>query len=423
MNKKKFYARLRTIFVIICILTVGIIGELIVYSYIKNSEKSKDNSHVEKDLTNNGKQVENANDNPAKDSNQTSENKDDEMNENTDTAKEYPNENMNENNNEGKEKADKTEDKNTDDIVMLFTGDIYLSDFILNQYNKKGIDGILSESIQEEFQKAHMVMVNEEFPFSNRGSKAEDKQFTFRIDPKYVQIFKDMMINVVTLGNNHVLDYGTEALQDTFTTLQGVDIQYVGAGNNLKEARETKYFDMGEKTIAVLGASRVIPVTDWNAGENKPGLFTTYDPTALIAEIETAKAQSDYVIVYVHWGIEKKNHPEEYQRKMARQYIDAGADLVVGSHPHVLQGVEYYKDKPIIYSLGNFMFYSNIPQTALLKVTLQEGELPKVEVLPAKAENGKTIIIEDPKEIKEFYQYISDLSYGVTFDKNGTITY
>jgi len=167
----------------------------------------------------------------------------------------------------------------------------------------------------------------------------------------------------------------------------------------------------------------VIPVTEWNAGENKPGLFTTYDPTALIAEIETAKLQSDYVIVYVHWGIEKKNHPEEYQRKMAKQYIDAGADLVVGSHPHVLQGMEYYKGKPIIYSLGNFMFYSNIPQTALLKVTLQKGDSVKTELLPAKAENGTTFIIEDTKEIQQFYKYMTDISYGVTFDKSGAISY
>ena len=252
---------------------------------------------------------------------------------------------------------------------------------------------------------------------------AKDKQFTFRIDPQYVQIFSDMMINVVTLGNNHVLDYGTEALLDTFSTLQDAKIPYVGAGNNLKEARETKYFDVGEKTVAILGASRVIPVTEWNAGENKPGLFTTYDPTALIAEIEAAKLQSDYVIVYVHWGIEKKNHPEEYQRKMAKQYIDAGADLVVGSHPHVLQGMEYYKGKPIIYSLGNFMFYSNIPQTALLKVTLQKGDSVKTELLPAKAENGTTFIIEDTKEIQQFYKYMTDISYGVTFDKSGAISY
>jgi poly-gamma-glutamate synthesis protein (capsule biosynthesis protein) len=415
MNKKKFHARLRTIVIIIFILAVGIIGELIAYSYVKISNKAKENSSAENDLHTDGDHKENTNEDLAKNSDMASEEHNSDVSkENRDFEKENPYEDTNETN---------ADDKNTDEIVMLFTGDIYLSDFILNQYNKKGVDGILSESIQEEFQNAHIVMANEEFPFSNRGSKAKDKQFTFRIDPQYVQVFTDMMINVVTLGNNHVLDYGTEALQDTFSALQGAKIPYVGAGNNIKEARETKYFDVGEKTIAILGASRVIPVPEWNAGENKPGLFTTYDPTALIAEIETAKSQSDYVIVYVHWGIEKNNHPEEYQRKMAKQYIDAGADLVVGSHPHVLQGVEYYKDKPIIYSLGNFVFYNNIPQTSLLKVTLQEGDSVKIELLPAKAENGTTFIIEDPKEIEKFYKYITDISYGVTFDKTGAISY
>lgn len=414
MNKKKFYARLRLLVVIICFLTVGIIGELLVYSYFKNSDKDK--TSYEENINNNGNQVESANKNPAKDSDTASENKGEAKEENTDSKKENPYENTK--NIEGKDVID----KNTDEIVMLFTGDIYLSDYVLNQYNKKGVDGILSQGIQEEFQNAHFVMANEEFPFSLKGSKAEDKQFTFRIDPKYVQVFTDMMIDAVTLGNNHVLDYGIQALQDTFTTLQGAKIQYVGAGNNLKESRETRYFNIDEKTIAVLGASRVIPFSHWNAGENKPGLFTTYDPTALIAEIKAAKTQSDYVIVYVHWGLERKNHPEEYQRNMGKQYIDAGADLVVGSHSHVLQGVEYYKDKPIIYSLGNFMFYNSIPQTALLKVTLQEENV-KVEFLPAKAENGKTLLIEDLGEMQKFYKYMTDISYGVTFDKTGNISY
>ena len=470
MSKKKFHARLRLIVIIVCILTVGIIGELLAYSFFKNSDKVKGSSYVEKDIKNKGYQVENDNENLAKDSNTVAENKGNDIKESRNSekkSKDSKKENENseiKNENSKKESKDsekknknseirnkdsekgskdskkenpyestkgtkdkdvtnnKIADKNTDETVMLFTGDIYLSEYVLNQYNKKGIAGILSQGIQEEFQKADLVMANEEFPFSSRGSKAADKQFTFRIDPKYVQIFNDMMINVVTLGNNHILDYGTQALQDTFSTLKGAKIQYVGAGNNLKEARETEYFDTGGKTIAVLGASRVIPVADWNAVENKPGLFTTYDPTALIAEIKAAREQSDYVIVYVHWGIERKNHPEEYQRNMAKQYIDAGADLVVGSHPHVLQGIEYYKDKPIIYSLGNFMFYNNIPQTALLKVTLQEENI-KVNLLPAKAENGKTLLIEDSKEMQKFYKYMTDISYGVTFDKTGNISY
>ena len=97
-------------------------------------------------------------------------------------------------------------------------------------------------------------------------------------------------------------------------------------------------------------------------------MLTTYDPKILVDEIKKLRSQCDYLVVYVHWGIERKETPEDYQRSLGKQYIDAGADIVIGSHPHVLQGVEYYKGKPVVYSLGNFIFGSSIPKTALLKV-------------------------------------------------------
>ena len=188
------------------------------------------------------------------------------------------------------------------DTVMVFAGDIYWTDNVLDKYNNDGIDSILSKDMQAEFEEADIAMVNQEFAFSNRGTPMKDKQYTFRIDPKQVQIFKDMKVDIVTLANNHTLDYGTEALLDTFETLDTANIQYVGAGSNLAEARKTKYVEVNDKTIAFLGASRVIPVTDWNAGSDRPGLFTTYDPAALISEIETAKELCDYVVVLYSLG-------------------------------------------------------------------------------------------------------------------------
>ena len=307
------------------------------------------------------------------------------------------------------------------DTVMVFAGDIYWTDNVLDKYNNDGIDSILSKDMQAEFEEADIAMVNQEFAFSNRGTPMKDKQYTFRIDPKQVQIFKDMKVDIVTLANNHTLDYGTEALLDTFETLDTANIQYVGAGSNLAEARKTKYVEVNDKTIAFLGASRVIPVTDWNAGSDRPGLFTTYDPAALISEIETAKELCDYVVVYTHWGIEKNTTPEEYQRTLAKQYIDAGADLVIGSHPHVLQGIEYYKDKPIVYSLGNFMFYSTINQTAVLKVTLNDNDGVQVQFLPCKAANGITYKIDNQAERSEFNRYMTELSFHVKFDENGIV--
>lgn len=307
------------------------------------------------------------------------------------------------------------------DTVMVFAGDIYMSDYVLNKYNSEKLNGILSEDLHTEFKDATIAMVNQEFTFSNGGTPMDNKQFTFRVDPKYVQIFQDMNIDIVTLANNHTLDYGISALQDSFQTLTNAGIQYVGAGNNLEEAKAAKYFEVNNKKVAILGASRVIPVPEWNAGKDKPGMLTTYDPTNLLAEIKTTKEQSDYVVVYVHWGLEKKDKPEAYQRGLAKQYIEAGADLIIGSHPHVLQGIEYYNGKPIVYSLGNFMFYNSINQTAIIKVTINEINETKLQVVPCKAINAQTFIVNDLNEKQKFYDYLTDISFDITFDENGFV--
>lgn len=311
---------------------------------------------------------------------------------------------------------DPTEKK---DINLFFAGDIYLSDAVAGIYKKQGIEGIVDSKLLADMKDADIAMVNQEFTFSGGGKAAADKQFTFRVNPDYVTAFQDMGIDIVTLANNHSMDFGADALKDSFSTLSAAGIAYVGAGNNLEEARNIHYVKENGKTLAFLAASRVIPVPDWNATSNKAGMLTTYDPALLLEDIKTAKENSDYVIVYLHWGIEREEKPKDYQRSLARQYIDAGADMVIGSHPHVLQGVEYYNGKPIIYSLGNYIFYSNIKSTAVLKVTLDEKLNAKIQLLPAYAAGGKTQLLEEPEKIREFYEYMKSISFGVNFEESG----
>lgn len=307
-------------------------------------------------------------------------------------------------------------------IDLVFAGDVYLSSYVLGRYDQKGINGILSDELQKEFKDADIGMINQEFPFSNRGTKASDKQYTFRISPEYVSVFDEMGIDIVTLANNHVLDYGIDALLDTLTTLEAAQINYAGAGKNIEEAKKWETFEKQGKKIAILAASRVIPVTDWNATSTRPGLLTTYDPNTLNQQIKEAKKENDLVIVYVHWGIEKNTKPEEYQRNLAKGYIDAGADLVVGSHPHVLQGIEYYKNTPIIYSLGNFMFYNSIEKTALLKVRIDEENQIHLFLLPCFAENARTSVITNEKSKQDFFSYIKSLSYNILIDEEGKVS-
>ena len=239
-----------------------------------------------------------------------------------------------------------TEEQEPEEVTLIFAGDIYLSSYVLNNYNSSGIYGVVSEPLLTEMQQGDITIANQEFPFSLGGTKAPDKQFNFRVDPMYTKIFSEMGIDLVGLANNHALDYGTEALTDTFTALKTAGIAYVGAGDDLAHAMQPSIIQAGQRSFGFLAASRIIPEISWNVENQQPGMLCTYDSALLCQAIQETKQQCDFLTVYVHWGIEKSSMPEEYQKQLAYQYIDAGADLVIGSHPHVLQGIEYYNGKP-----------------------------------------------------------------------------
>lgn len=306
-------------------------------------------------------------------------------------------------------------------ITLTFAGDVLLSDHVLNAYTRgSGIRGVLDGGFQEIIDASDIFMVNEEFPFSDRGEKAPDKQFTFRLPPEKISMFHELGIDIVTLANNHALDFGTDALLDTCKTLDDAGIYRVGAGADLEEAKRPVILERKGKKIGFLGASRVIPVGSWNASAGHPGMLTTYDPALLLQEIENLRPQCDYLVVYVHWGLEKHDRPEEYQRNLAKQYIDAGADVVIGSHPHVLQGLEYYQGKPIVYSLGNFIFGSSIPKTMLLTVQW-DGTDTMLRLVPGTSSQGYTKMLTDEGEKQAFFQYMTGLSYGAAVGKDGVV--
>ena len=328
-----------------------------------------------------------------------------------------------EENTEAKEKAE--EQKRTeqaDKVSLLFAGDVYLSDHVLGAYERGGgIEGVLDSGFLQTIDQADIFMANQEFPFSNRGTPETDKQFTFRLPEEKVSILQEIGPDIVALANNHALDYGSEALSDTIRVLDEAGILHAGAGENLDEAKEIKTIEAGGKTFGFLAASRVFPKGYWAAGPDHPGMLTAYDSTVLLEEIRKAKETCDFLTVYVHWGIERKTEPESYQRTLGQQYIDAGADLVIGSHPHVLQGIEYYKGKPIVYSLGNFVFGSSIPKTMLLQVDVpREGE-PALVLLPGTSSGGYTRMVADEAEKEAFYRYMEGLSFGISVDETGRI--
>ena len=313
-----------------------------------------------------------------------------------------------------------TSDKQS--VRLMFAGDVYPSNYVLDAYNAAGgIKGVVSEGYLEDIRNADLFMVNEEFPFSSRGTQAPDKQFTFRVAPDKVSMFREMGIDLVTLANNHALDYGTEALLDSIDTLDNADIAHVGAGKDLEAAREPVIVELNGRTFAFIGATRVIPVAEWAAGTDRPGMFSAYDGGAQLAEsVKAAKQHADYVVVYMHWGIERDEMPNEVQRNIAHNIVDAGADLVIGAHPHVLQGLEYYKGVPIAYSLGNFVFGSQIPSTALLQADVDDSSI-RLRLIPGSSAGGYTKKTEDTASIAAFYDKIKGLSKGVGIDADGYV--
>ena len=313
------------------------------------------------------------------------------------------------------------EEETVPDTTIVITGDVELSNAVLNNYNNKGIEGVVSGELLSELQNADVLEINNEFCFSERGEQAPDKQFTFRVNPSYVSVLTDMGVDVAGLANNHVLDFGKDALTDTFTTLSDAGIEYTGAGTSHEDASKLVIKEVNGKKYGFLAASRVIPVGSWNVDNSQPGVFTCYDTTALCNSITAAKQQVDYLFVCVHWGVEHTDELTDYQVANGHAYIDAGADAVIGSHPHVLQGMEYYNGKPIFYSLGNFIFNENINSTMAVKFTFTpEGEV-SMNLLPATA-TGATTSMAGADKAASIYAYLQSLSSTVFVGSEGEIS-
>ncbi|HPU63424.1 MAG TPA: CapA family protein [Mobilitalea sp.] len=336
-----------------------------------------------------------------------------------------------ENNKEADDKAGPSDETNSGDsltgpIVLAFAGDVNLDENSkpVARYDKenKGILGAFSQDLVDEMNNADIFMLNNEFAYSTRGARIKEKSYTFRAHPKRVDILKEMGVDIVSLANNHALDYGVDALLDTFTTLEEAGIDYVGAGRNMERAKAPVYYTIGDTTIGFVAASRVIYAMDWYATDDRPGMIGTYDPELFVASIKEAKENSDYVVAFVHWGIERIHEPVKYQKNLAKIYIDAGADFVIGCHPHVMQGIEFYNGKPIAYSLGNYWFNSSKRESGLLKIYINPDGTFDVQLLPVMNNNTYTYLITDEKEKEAYYRFMTDISFNVEYNKDGFVT-
>ncbi len=268
------------------------------------------------------------------------------------------------------------ESDGSDTAQFVFVGDVSFADgySVMSRYESrgKGAEGIVSEDVLAVMRQADITMANNEFTLSDRGSPIPDKIWTFRGKPENVSIYHEMGVDIVGLANNHAFDYGPDALTDTLATLDGAEIARVGAGENLDEAKEPYYYIINGYKIAIVAGSAIDPYSTRGATDKQSGVFQIFDTNSMCKAIMDAKEEADFVIAYVHWGHESTTVLTSGQKNMGKAFVDAGADLVVGMHSHCMQGLEYYKGKLIVYSLGNFTFSSYTLTAGMLQTTISD---------------------------------------------------
>ena len=309
--------------------------------------------------------------------------------------------------------------------TMSFVGDVSLADnwYIMPKYDERGrgILGIIDNELLDIMKSSSWMVVNNEFTVSNRGERMPGKYYTFRASPQRLSIYEELGVDLVTLANNHVYDFGKDAFYDMLDSFNEYNIPYIGAGRNIKEAMEPYYLIINGYKIAFINATRAekIILTP-EAGENDGGVFRCYDPSSLIKLISDIKKDSDFVITLIHWGREDSHYLEDVQTETAKLYIDAGADVIIGSHAHVLQGIEFYKDKPIIYNLGDFIFNNETKDTGIFQIKLNDEGNMTYYFIPAIQKEEYTSILKG----NEKQRVINDLnswSINAVIDDGGQI--
>jgi poly-gamma-glutamate synthesis protein (capsule biosynthesis protein) len=322
------------------------------------------------------------------------------------------------------------------DIVLGFAGDFNLDEnWATTQHMDSldnGIEGCISQNLLDKMKSFDYFMLNNEYTYSKRGTPIPGKSYTFRADPERVKILDELGVDVVLLANNHVADYGEEALLDTLTTLESDNIPYVGAGRNISDAAKPHYYSVGDYTIAYCAAScaESYSAKYWTqeATDSGPGILACYNPEIFLRSIEEARRNADYVIANIHWGLEYSYTRDKFQEDLGKRAIDSGADIVIGSHPHVVQGIDFYKERPIFYSLGNYWFNNKDLYSELVYVSLHlSGDHHELTVndyglIPCTQYGLYTSSDEDSKEWKDIIAFLNKISYNAVIDDEGKVT-
>lgn len=231
-----------------------------------------------------------------------------------------------------------------------------VGDILLNSSHFDSLDGKFTDllnGISSEFKDQDIVFGNLETPLTSKGKPIPNK-CCLRSNPESISALEEAGFNILSIANNHMFDFGVEGFIETIEILDAKNIKRFGAGLNLAEARKPTIIKTADCTFGFLGYSWDI-IQSVSATRNKFGT-APLNKRMILNDIQKLKSQVDIIIIVLHWGYVGENYPLPSHRKLAHAIIDAGADLILGSHTHVLQGIEKYNQGVIVYSFGNFIF-------------------------------------------------------------------
>ncbi len=302
----------------------------------------------------------------------------------------------------------------TKEVELVAVGDIMLSRTVARKMKLHGNDYPFIK-IQDEFLKGDITIANLENPIT-QGREIQNGEMVFHADPGAEHALRDAGISFVSLANNHSMNFGEKGIVDTMRYLSDVGIAYAGAGGNDAVANAPSFVQKNGLTFAFL--SYVDPSFtpySYEATANRAGVAFMRIP-AMQESVREAKQHADFVIILMHAGLEYADGTTNIQREFAHAAIDAGAEMVIGAHPHVVEPLEKYQGKYIFYSLGNFIFDQVLPETKrglMLQVAFTKHGVEHIDLVPLVIEDFSQPRVMEENEIGNFFDR---LQYPVSND-------
>lgn len=295
-------------------------------------------------------------------------------------------------------------------MKMIITGDIALARGIDQRIND-GCTNIIDEDILSLFQDKDLCLINLECPHTDSEKPKWTHFPTLKASTKSFEIIKYLNVDVASLANNHISDYGDAGLADTISMLETSNIKWLGAGKTPEEANAPLIIEKNNCTIGILALAQP-EISAVKPGSSGAGVL---EDNRAIKTIRELSRKTDITIAYLHFGAEFFEYPTPSQVTLSRSLIDSGADMVVGHHPHVIQGYEYYKEGFIAYSLGNFLFDMKPVRNKLYRsgilidVEIENKAIKHIKIIHVDTANGKTVLLNGDNK-KKAEKHLENLS-------------